>query len=592
MWPTRHFLRIYPLLAVLFHDVSAAKNNHCPPLGAVLPAPTSPSSHPAVQSAVDALKETIGALTGAFNGTAVSIGVKSLHETTPLVDIHYTPSVLDPRGASQIDASTVYRIGSVSKVFAVLAVLKTPGVNIHDPITKYLPRLRELKQQQNGTVNQITAVDWDDVTLHALASHMGGIGSDLVTDLTSFPVDWTELGLPQAREVLGCVGIDGIPPCNVTDFWDNFGKRNPVFEPYSSPLYSNTAFFLLSLVVESVSGVPFSDFVQEHILNQVGMSKTSYGKPDDKLGAISLDDTMWNSTLGIEDPAGGYYSSTEDILAFSEAILTNKLLPPTQTRWWLKPVTFTSSLGIFIGAPWEFIRADNVTSDQRLVDFYTKEGDLGTYHAILVMIPDYDLVASILTSGPESSSSIVQLLFSQTITSLLPAIETAGKDEAQAVFAGTYVDEETNSTLTLQVDDEGPGLNITEWTVRGMDVPSHWLNYLSAISSSLPEIHVSMRLYPSGLVAGSKTAWRVAIDLGTPEEIAQADAQLFWSQGSCLAWATMDRAVYEFGALDEMVFSLSDTESGGAATSVELVGFRATLQKTQPDKVGKALGEL
>lgn len=163
---------------MLLHDVSAAKNNHCPPLGAVLPAPTSPSSHPAVQSAVSALKETIETLTAAFNGTAVSIGVKSLHETTPLVDIHYTPPVLDPRGASQIDASTVYRIGSVSKVFAVLALLKTSGVHIHDPITKYLPRLRELKQQHNGKANQITAVDWDDVTLHALASHMGGIGSD------------------------------------------------------------------------------------------------------------------------------------------------------------------------------------------------------------------------------------------------------------------------------------------------------------------------------------------------------------------------------------------------------------------------------
>lgn len=48
-----------------------------------------------------------------------------------------------------------------------------------------------------------------------------GESSDLrlnkvVTDLTSFPVNWTELGLPQAREVLGCAGVSGIPPCNAT----------------------------------------------------------------------------------------------------------------------------------------------------------------------------------------------------------------------------------------------------------------------------------------------------------------------------------------------------------------------------------------
>lgn len=250
-----------------------------------------------------------------------------------------------------------------------------------------------------------------------------------------------------------------------------------------------------------------------------------------------------------------------------------------QTRRWLKPVTFTSSSGMFIGAPWEILRADNVTSDQRLVEFYSKGGNVGAYHAMLVLVPDYDLVISVLMTGPETSGGVVQLLTSQTVTGLLPAIETAGKDAARAAFAGTYGDEETNSTLTLEVDDEGPGLNITQWVVRGTDVPSHWLNYLSAISRSLPEVRIAMRLYPSGLTAGSKTSWRVAVDLGTPEEIAQADAQRFWPQGSCVAWGLMDRAVYEFAALDEMVFGLADAESGGAATGIELVGFRAMLQR-------------
>lgn len=70
--------------------------------------------------------------------------------------------------------------------------------------------------------------------------------------------------------------------------------------------------------------------------------------------------------------------------------------------------------------------------------------------------------------------------------------------------------------------------------------------YLSAVSTSLSKVNLSTRLYPSGLTAGERTAWWVAIDLGFPEEIAQADAQLFWPQGSCLAWGLMDRVVYEF----------------------------------------------
>ncbi|OTA98747.1 hypothetical protein M426DRAFT_325739 [Hypoxylon sp. CI-4A] len=497
---TKHLLRIYPLAIALIGDASATKNSHCPPLGPVLPAPTSPSSHPAVKSAVSGFQEIFNGFTSAFNNTAVSIGLKSLHETTPIVDVHYTPPVLDPRGASAINASTIYRIGSVSKVFTVLAALKTSGVRMDDPITKYLPRLRELNEQQNGSRDQITTVDWDDITLQALASHMGGIGSDLVTDLTSFPVDWTKFGLPKAREVLGCVGFAGIRPCNATEFWDNFGKRAPVFSPYSSPLYSNTAFFILSLVIESVSGQSYEDFVQQHILDTVGMPGTSYNKkPDDKLGAISLNDTTWDASLGIEDPAGSYYSNTRDLLAFGEAILTNKLLSPIQTKRWLKPVTFTSSTGILLGAPWEILRAENITSDERLIEFYTKEGDVGAYHAILALITDYDLVLSILTSGPEASAPVVQMLASQTISALLPAIETAGKDDAQSAFAGTYVDEESDSSLTLILDDEGPGFKIEKWIVRGADVSKYWLGYLSSMSDSLPQLNLSMRLYPTGL---------------------------------------------------------------------------------------------
>ncbi|KAI5860317.1 beta-lactamase/transpeptidase-like protein [Durotheca rogersii] len=572
------------ILAALFCNVFASKNNHCPPLGPVLPAPTSPSSHPDVQVATATLGQVINATTGTFNATAVSISVKSVHETSPLFDFHHTPPQLDPRGASLIDASTLYRIGSVTKVFTVLTALKTSGIRMEDPITKYLPRLRELKQQKNGPTDHITAVDWDDVTLHALASHMGGIGSDLVTDLASFPVDFTKLGLPPARDVLGCVGFQGIEACNETDFWDNFGKRNPVYAPYNRPLYSNTAFFLLSLVVESVSGMPFDDVIQSLIFDPAGMASTSFAKPDDKLGAISVGNLDWSTPMGIENPAGGLYSNTKDLLAFAESILTNKFLSPAQTRRWLKPVTFTSSLGTFVGAPWEIVRAENITSDERLVELYTKGGDDGAYHVMLVLVPDYDLVAVILTAGPESSSGFVQALASQVVAALVPAIDTAGQHAAAATYVGTYADAATNSTLTLALDGEGPGLAITHWSVRGTDVPAHWLNYMSALAQALPPIQVSARLYPAGLEgAGGRSAWRVGVDLGTPEDIARGNAGLVWAQGSCLAWALMDRVVYEFGPLDEIIFALERSESYGdvTAVSVELVGFQTTLRRVE-----------
>ncbi|KAI1207324.1 beta-lactamase/transpeptidase-like protein [Annulohypoxylon truncatum] len=578
---TRCLLWVCPLSVVLIHDVFAAKNNHCPPLGPVLPVPTSPNSHPAVQSAVSMLQETIDNITATFNSTALSIGVKSIHEMAPLVDSHYTPPVLDPRGTSHIDASTAYRINGVSKVILMIA-LKASGARWEDPVTNYLPRLRELRKQQVSTVDPITTVNWDDITVWALATHTSGIGSDLIRDMGSFPVNWTKLGLPPTHEKVNCGILGSLPPCHEQDFWDNFGKRSPVFDPYTSPLYSNTAFYILSLVIEAIAGYPYSKFVKKHVLEPIGTRDTTSAKPNDNLGAISLNDTFWNATLGIDEPAAGYYSSTQDLLVLGEAILTHRFASPRDTRRWFAPATFTSSVGTFIAAPWEIIRANNVTSDQRLVQFNTKAGSGGTYHSMFAIVPDYDLVVSILTSGPESSNNLVQQLFSQVITTLLPAVESAGKDEAQTAFAGTYTNEETNSTLTLSVDDEGPGLNITEWIVRGTDIPSHWLNYTSGISSDLSNIYTSTRLYPTGLTTGLRTSWRVAVDLGTPDEIAQANAQLFWPQSNCVAWATMDRLVYEYRALDEMIFDSVVGDSGFVAANVELVGFQTTLQRVTP----------
>ncbi|RSM18283.1 hypothetical protein CDV31_002802 [Fusarium ambrosium] len=552
---------LFPFL-MFVGDGFAAKNNHCPPLGPVLPAPTSPSTNDAVKTAVEALTKGLKALTGSFNSTAMSIGMVSLHEDEPILDIHHTPANLDARGVKKVDADTVYRIGSVSKAFTVLAALKLSGVNMDDAVTKYLPQLRELGKQQNEK-NNITVVDWDRISLQALASHMGGIPADLATDLTSFPIDWTKLGLPEAKDVLGCIGFSGVKACTVPDFWDNFGKRSPVYTPWTSPIYSNVAFLILGLVIEEVSGQKFEDFVQENVLDVAGMSSTTYTKPEDSVGAISPDDAFWNATLGILDPAGGYYSSTKDLLAFGTSILKNKHLTLEETHKWLKPVSFTTSRGMYLGAPWEILRSDNVTSDERLVEFYTKGGDLGTYHALVAMIPDYDVVISILTDGPETSGGVVQVLFSQVVTSMLPAIEAAGKTQAKTAFAGKYINKETNSTLALEVDDEGPGLNIAEWTVRGTDVNSHWLNYLSAISTTLPEIQVSARLYPTDLSAGEKVAWRAAYDLGSPEEIEAANAQLFWKDGSCVSWGMGDRAVHEFKALDEMVFLVEEGRATG-----------------------------
>ncbi|KAJ4300249.1 hypothetical protein N0V88_002921 [Collariella sp. IMI 366227] len=165
------------------------------------------------------------------------------------------------------------------------------------------------------------------------------------------------------------------------------------------------------------------------------MIRTSATKPDDKKGFISTKDIWWNADLGFEGPCeGGFFTSLGDLHRFGDAVLQNKLLSPVQNRKWLEPVTATSSSGLLIGQPWEIFRAEDVTSDSRMVEIYTESGDLISYHSIFVLIPDYDLVATLLVAGPggpsEASSSSMTLMVSRSIQTLLPAVEAAGESEA------------------------------------------------------------------------------------------------------------------------------------------------------------------
>lgn len=165
------------LQILAFSGNADAKKYTCPPLGVSLPAPKAPSSSEAVISTIQLAHEWFANLTAGFEGTAVSLTIKSIHEDVPLLDLHHTPSKANSRSVSKVDAQTLYRVASISKVFPALAALQVAGINMDDPVTKYLPELWDLEGQQE-VVNEVTTIAWDEITVGSLASHMAGFGSD------------------------------------------------------------------------------------------------------------------------------------------------------------------------------------------------------------------------------------------------------------------------------------------------------------------------------------------------------------------------------------------------------------------------------
>lgn len=152
--------------------------SNCPPLGAVLPPPKTPSANPNVQALVSQADYLQGVIAQSFgNATGVSVSIGSIYEDEPLLGVSYTPLVYNTTGTHTVDGDTVFRIGSVSKVFTVMGLLLLGDkINMADPITKYVPELTRLKGEPDK--NAVTAVDWDRVTLDALASQFAGIPYD------------------------------------------------------------------------------------------------------------------------------------------------------------------------------------------------------------------------------------------------------------------------------------------------------------------------------------------------------------------------------------------------------------------------------
>lgn len=156
----------------LFSPASAAVKS-CPPLGPVLPAPQAPSKHEAVQAAAKGITAALDDMAGSLlNHSAVSIGVKSIHEDGQLFKYHFTPPNLPERGTDEVDEYTVFRVGSISKMMPAIAALQSSEIDMDEPVLKYLPELR------NATGSGVSATHWEDITVKSLANHLAGLPTD------------------------------------------------------------------------------------------------------------------------------------------------------------------------------------------------------------------------------------------------------------------------------------------------------------------------------------------------------------------------------------------------------------------------------
>ena len=131
-----------------------------------------------------------------------------------------------------------YGIGSISKQFTASAMLllqQQGKLKLDDPVGKYIPGLSR----------------GNEVTIRQILSHTSGYQD-------YWPQDYL---MPPMRQ--------NVTPEQILNGW---AKQPLDFEPGTRWQYSNTGYVLAALIVQKVSGVPFFQFVQTHLLDPAGLT--------------------------------------------------------------------------------------------------------------------------------------------------------------------------------------------------------------------------------------------------------------------------------------------------------------------------------
>jgi hypothetical protein len=267
------------------------------------------------------------------------------------------------------------------------------------------------------------------------------------------------------------------------------------------------------------------------------------------------------------------YSSVADLSSLGRSILKSVLLRPALTRRWLKPAALTSEPVAGVGYPWGIRRIILPEANgKRTIDAYNKAGRVGYYSSLLNLLPDYDVGFTILIGGPNIPGNMNFNLADIIGAQLLPALETAAREQADTTYGGFYYDVEANSTMYITTQPDRPGLGVDQWMSNGTDMA-----YVAvALQGQYTPVQPTIRLYPTGLETvapdGSK---RVAFK-ATYEDLQLPSRTDSMFSTDCGTWVSFTSVTYGSMPLDQFVFNL---DAKGKVVSIEPIALRVKLQK-------------
>lgn len=218
---------------------------------------------------------------------------------------------------------TRFAIASGSKLFTAIAVcqlVEQGRLSFDAKILDTLPRA------------QFPLFD-PEITVHQVLTHSSGVPDYFDEEtMDDFAALWEKTPMYTLRRP--------------ADFLPLFAEQPMKFAPSGRFHYNNAGYILLALLVEAISGQPFTDYVEQHIFQPCGMKDSGYFALDalpahTAQGYIDGDSGQKISNIYsipvVGGGDGGAYVTAEDMYRLWNGLLEHKLLQAETTALLLTP---------------------------------------------------------------------------------------------------------------------------------------------------------------------------------------------------------------------------------------------------------------
>ena len=310
----------------------------------------------------------------------VSANSASARETGELEDTvnacEYPNGFLEAESAMESSEQHIYGIGSVSKMYATVAVMQLVEegkVELDGPVTDYIPDFRMADER------------YKDITVRMLMDHTSGI-----------------MGSTQTN---GFLYLDN-NTANHDELLDNLSKQRLKADPGEYACYCNDGFNLLEIIVEEVTGMSFTDYIDKNIVAKTGGESTGTAENlfgnENLVSPVTADNKEYDQFYCMEYGAGGVFSTSSDVANFGAAFFKddNYLLSETSKEMMAKRWS-TDEFKDDNGLGWDFVELPGF--EEAGVKVIGKGGDVIYDHTMLLVAPDEQISVAVTSNGGNSA---------------------------------------------------------------------------------------------------------------------------------------------------------------------------------------------